>query len=255
MVSPETQTQSDQGDEIFLAFKEWLRIQEARNAGVTHPHEYGSSHSRQQELHVSPSIAPVEPSMSAHPRQASFQSEGTSRDRRSVGRRVFRTLIYGFIIIATIGAALAWQSSDDKTRDTIRAWGTSLSQLSSMLATKSPAGSDAAIEPASKTSERASVAATSSHDLQHQLETMVNDLAVTRHVVEQVAARQEQIAQDIAALRSAQQNLSARISSLPQSPTVSPNKNTQRIVHSEAPVQVPSVPIPTARPEKPLPLH
>ena len=97
MVSPETQTQSDQGDEIFLAFKEWLKIQEARNAGVTHPHEYGSSHSRQQELHVSPSIAPVEFSMSAHPRQASFQSEGTSRDRRSVGRRVFRTLIYGMI--------------------------------------------------------------------------------------------------------------------------------------------------------------
>ena len=37
MVSPETQTQSDQGDEIFRAFKEWLRIQEARNAGVTIP--------------------------------------------------------------------------------------------------------------------------------------------------------------------------------------------------------------------------
>ena len=205
MVSPETQTQSDQGDEIFRAFKEWLRIQEARNAGVTHPHEYGSSHSRQQELHVSPSIAPVQVFHERASPPATSQSEGTSRDRRSVGRRVFRTLIYRVIIIATIGAALAWQSSDDKTRDTIRAWRTSLSQLSSMLATKSPAGSDAAIEPASKTSERASVAATSSHDLQHQLETMVNDLAVTRHVVEQVAARQEQIAQDIAALRSAQQ--------------------------------------------------
>ena len=79
-----------------------------------------------------------------------------------------------------------------------------------MLGTKSPAGSDAAIEPASKTSEQASVAATSSHDLQHQLETMVNDLAVTRHMVEQVAAKQEQIAQDIAALRSAQQKISAQ---------------------------------------------
>ncbi len=255
MVSSEPQTQRDQGDEIFVAFKEWLRIQEARNAGVAQPHEYGSSHSRQQELHVSPGIAPVEPSMSVDPHQASFQRDGISRDRRSVGRRVFRTLTYGFIIIATVGAALAWQSSDDKTRDTIRAWGTSLSQLSSILATKSPVGSDAATEPASKASEQASVAATSSHDLQHQLETMVSDLAVTRHMVEQVAAKQEQMAQDIAALRSAQQNLSERTSSLPQSPTVSPGKNAQRIVHSEAPVQLPSVPIPTPRPQKPLPSH
>ena len=130
--------------------------------------------------------------MSVHPRQASFQSDGISRDRRSVGRRVC-ALTYGFVIIATVGAALAWQSSDDKTRDTIRAWGTSLIQLLSMLGTKSPAGSDAAIEPASKTSEQASVAATSSHDLQHQLETMVSDLAVTRYMVEQVAAKQEQM--------------------------------------------------------------
>ena len=38
MVSSETQAQSDQGDEIFRAFKEWLRIQEVRNAGVAHPH-------------------------------------------------------------------------------------------------------------------------------------------------------------------------------------------------------------------------
>jgi len=255
MVSSETQAQSDQGDEIFRAFKEWLRIQEARNAGVAHPHENGSSDSRQQELHVSPSIAPVEPSMSVRPRQPSFQSDGTSRDRRSVGRRVFHTLTYGFIIIATVGAALAWQSSDDKTRDTIRAWGTSLSQLLSVLGTKSLAGSDVATEPASETSGQASVAATSSHDLQHQLETMVSDLAVMRHMVEQVAAKQEQMTQDIAALRSAQQNLGERISSLPQSPTVSPSKNAQSIVHSEAPVQLPSVPIPVPRPQKPSPLH
>ena len=252
MLSPQSQAQSEQGDEIFVAFKEWLKIQEARHGRVAHhPHGNGSSDSHRNEFHVSPGIAPVEPSIGVNPRQASFQRYGISRGR-SVGRRVFfRTFAYGFMIIVTVGAALAWQSSDDKTKDMVRAWGISLSQLSSVLGTKSPAASDVAAKPVSKTSEQASVAAGSSPEAQHQLETMVSDLAVVRRIVEQLAAKQEQMAQDIATLQAAEQNVSEKKSSLPQSSGVPPRKN----MHSEAAVQLPSVPVPTPRPQTPLPLH
>jgi hypothetical protein len=251
MLFSPSQAQSDQGDEILLAFKEWLKIQEARHGWVAHhPHGNGSSDSHRNEFHVPPGIAPVEPSIGVNPRQASFQRYGISRGR-SVGRRVFRTFAYGFIIIVTVGAALAWQSSDDKTKDMVRAWGISLSQLSSVLGTKSPAASDVAAKPVSKTSEQASVAAGSSPEAQHQLETMGSDLAVVRRIVEQLAAKQEQMAQDIATLQAAEQNVSEKKSSLPQSSAVPPRKN----MHSEAAVQPPSVPVPTPRPQTTLPSH
>ncbi len=251
MLFSPSQAQSDQGDEILLAFKEWLKIQEARHGWVAHhPHGNGSSDSHRNEFHVSPGTAPVKPSIGVNPRQASFQRHGISRGR-SVGRRVFRAFAYGFIIIVTVGAALAWQPSDDKTKDIVRAWGISLSQLSSVLGTKSPAASDVAAKPVSKTSEQASVAAGSSPEAQYHLETMGSDLAVVRRIVEQLAAKQEQMAQDIATLQAAEQNVSEKKSSLPQSSAVPPRKN----MHSEAAVQPPSVPVPTPRPQTPLPLH
>ncbi len=251
MFSPQGQAQGDQSDEIFLAFKEWLRIQEARHGRVEHhPHGNGSSDSHSNEFTVSPSIAPFEPSIAVNPREASFQRDGISGGH-SVGRRVFRTFACGFVIIVTVGAALAWQSSDDKTKDMVRAWGFSLSQLSSVLGAKPPIASDVATEPVSKSSEQASVAVGPSPEALHQLDTMVSGLAVVRRIVEQLAAKQEQMAQDIATLQAIKQNVSEKKSSLPQASAVPPRKNT----HSEAAVQPPSVPVPTPRPRTPLPLH
>ena len=251
MFSSHSQAQSDQSDEIFLAFKEWLKIQEARHGSVEyHPHGSGSSDSHRNEFNVSPSIVPVEPSIAVNPREASFQRDGISGGH-SVARRVFRTFAYGFVIIVTVGAALAWQSSDDRTKDMVRAWGFSLSQLSSVLGAKSPVASDVATEPVSKTSEQASVAVGPSPEALHQLDTMVSDLGVVRRIVEQLAAKQEQMAQDIATLQATKQNVSEKKSSLPQTSAVSPRKN----MHSEAAVQPPSVPVPTPRPPTPLPLH
>ncbi len=249
MPSSQSQAQSDQGDEIFLAFKEWLKIQEARH-GRVNPAGNGSLDSQRNEYHFSPGVAPVEPSISGHPRQASFEKAEISR-WRSVGRRVFRTFTYGVIIIVTVGAALAWQSSDDKTRDMVRAWGISLIQLLSVLGAKSPIASDAATEQASKTSQQASVAAESSPEAQHQLQTMVSDLAMVRRIVEQLAAKQEQMAQDIATLQAATQNVGEKKSTVPQSAAVPPRKN----IRSEAAVQPFSVPIPIPRPQTPLPLR
>jgi hypothetical protein len=64
------------------------------------------------------------------------------------------SVAFGLIIIAIVGAVLAWQPSDEKTKDIVGAWGIWLSQLSSELGTKSPAVSDAATELISKGSEQ-----------------------------------------------------------------------------------------------------
>jgi hypothetical protein len=253
MLSSQSQDQSDQGDKIFLAFKEWLKIQEARHGSVAdHPYGNSSSDSDRNEFHVSPGIAPVEPSVGVNPSQASFQSPGISRGRLWVGRRVFRTFAYGVIIIVTVGAALAWDASDDRTKDIVRAWGISLIQLSSVLGAMSPAASDAAAEPVSKASEQALLAARSSPKAQHQLETMVSDLADLRRIVEQFAAKQEQMAQDVATLQAAKQNVSEKKSSLAQSSSAFPPPKN---IHSEASVQPSSVPVPIPRPQIPSPLH
>ncbi len=251
MPSSHSQAQSDRSDEIFLAFKKWLKIQEARHGSLEHhPHGSGSSDSHSNEFIVSPAIAPVEPSIAVNPREASFQRDGISSGH-SVGRRVFRSFAYGFVIIVTVGAALAWQSSDYKTKDMLGAWGSSLHRLSSVLGAKSPVASNVASEPVSKSSEPASVAVGRSPEALHQLDTMVSDLAVVRRIVEQLAAKQEQMAQDIATLQATKQNVSEKKSSLPQTSAVPPRKN----MHSEAAVQPPSVPVPTPRPQTPLPLH
>lgn len=253
MLSSQNQDQSDQGDKIFLAFKEWLKIQEARHGSVAnYPYGSDSSDGRRNEFHVSPGIAPVEPSIGVNPSQASSQSPRISRGGLSVGRRVFRTFVYGFIVVVAVGAALAWDSSDDKTRHIVTALGISPSQLSSVFGTKSPAASDAAAEPVSKASEPASSAARLSPKAQQQLEAMVSDLADLRRMVEQFAAKQEQMAQDITTLLAAKQNVSEKNTPLAQSSSAAP---APKNIRSEAAVQPPSIPLPTPRPQRPLPLH
>jgi hypothetical protein len=188
----------------------------------------------------SPSIAPIESSSELNPGQANRQTDGTSYDRPTVGRRIFHHVIRSFVFIAMIGVAFALLSyGDAKKKDIIRTWDLSLSWLSSVLRTSSSQWSDVAVPTVSKSLDQTSsrntallpatvgaqsapalVAPGPSPEAQHQLETIANDLAVLRHLVEQLAARQDQMAQDMATLQVGEQNLSQKISLLPQSRTV-----------------------------------
>jgi hypothetical protein len=62
-------------------------------------------------------------------------------------------------------------------------------------------------EASSIQSAPASVTTGLSSELQHQLETMASDLAIVRHVVEKLAARQDQMVRDIAALQAPEQKV------------------------------------------------
>ncbi len=238
-----------------------------------HPDRYNPSDNHPKEFHVSPGLAAVEPAVDMRPHHVGFQRDRISHDRPSVGREVFRAIFFGLIIIAIAGGALAWQSSDVTTKDTVRAWGISLSGLSSVFGSGSPPATagrtsntsdqastqDAAPPQAARIpqSSPASAAAASSADPQHQLETVASDLAAMRRIVEQVAAKQEQMGQDIAALQAAERNVSQKLSSLSQAATahVPPRKNVPKIKPADAPAQSPPVPATAARPPEPLPLH
>jgi hypothetical protein len=188
----------------------------------------------------SPSIAPMEPSIELNPGQANRQTDGTSYDRPIVGRRIFHHVARGFVFIAMIGVAFALLSyGDAKTKDVIRTWDLTLSWLSSVVRTSSSQGPDVATASVSKSLDQTPLRNTallpatvgihpppplaaprSSPELQHQLETMTSDLAVLRHLVEQLAARQSQMAQDLATLQTTEQNIGQKIPLLSQFRTV-----------------------------------
>jgi hypothetical protein len=239
MASAQNETQRvqhEQGPDTISALREML-LQDPR---------IGRDDTAPKKFHHAPSISPAEPSIELNPQQAMLQGDGISSDRPSVGRRVFHTVAHDFIVIILVGAVFFLLSfGDDKKKDIVSAWDRSLSWLSSVLRTNSSQVSDVAAEPVSKTaaepvsktsaepvsetsdqkssqntalvpeapsiqSAPVSVATGLSSESQHQLEMMASDLAIVRHVVEQLAARQDQMARDIATLQVPEQKVSPR---------------------------------------------
>jgi len=233
--------------------------------------------SRTPQPYFSPSVVSSEsssdapsgilPSSSDPNQRANIQEVG---GRSSVGKRTFRTVIGGLIIAVAVGAG--WQVyGGDQTKELLKAWGRpSLIWMSAVLGT-SQRDSEFATEPGSKLPDQAatpsatSITVTESLELHQQLQNVVSDLAALQRLVEQVASKQEQVAskqeqisRDITTLQAAEQNLSAKMSSLTQPAAVrlTPRRNVAKLVHSEAPKQPISVsqPVQTPAPETPSPV-
>ena len=123
----------------------------------------------------------------------------------SITRRIFRALArFFFVVLIGVGATLAWQSYGDRAMDVVRAWDPSLGEWL----------------PAS-TSKPAAPPVTSA-EVQQQLKPIATDLAAVRRTIEQLTANQDQLtrvqqqmAQSIAALQAAEQQLSQKLSSPP----------------------------------------
>jgi hypothetical protein len=184
----------------------------------------------------SPSIAPVAPLIDPnHPRQPTAQIAEVSNDGPSVAKRLFRTGAYGFIITVIVGTAFVWQSSDETTKEMAKGWVNSLVWSSSLHPHNLPPESDVASEAGSTTSNQplmesiilpttsasqrtptsTATESLSFPDLKRQLESIASDLSIMRRIVEQVAARQDQMARDIATLQADEQNVRQKISALP----------------------------------------
>jgi len=134
------------------------------------------------------------------PRRSGLKDDHVASDRRPIGRRTLRALVRFFIaVLIGIGATLAWQSYGEAARDKVVARAPSLGWLLSVSRTKSPA-----------------IAATVPDPVQ-QLEPLAFNLDVVRRSVEQLTAKQEQMAQSIATLQAVADDIRERMSTTPPS--------------------------------------
>ena len=145
-------------------------------------------------------------------RAPSLEDDYFGGDRPAIGWRILRALIWIFApVLIGIGAALAWQYYDSTARDMV------VGQLQSLGGLLSPA--------------KSAPAATAPDPIQ-QLEPLVYNFEVVRRSVAQLAAKQEQMAQDIALLQAVADDLREKVSTAPSSP--SPQQTTA-IPQYEAP--------------------
>jgi hypothetical protein len=146
-------------------------------------------------------IRPMKPSIRS-PLPSGLKDDHVVSDRPSIGRRIFRTLARFIIaVLIGIGATLAWQSHGDAAREMVVARVPSLGWLLSVSTTKSP------------------VVAATAPDPMQQLEPLASNLDIVRRSVEQLAAKQEQMAQNIATLQAVEEDIRQKMSSPPPSPS------------------------------------
>ena len=146
-------------------------------------------------------IRPVKPSIQS-PRSSTFKHGQFVSERPLVGRRILRTLSRFFIaVLIGVGATLAWQSYGDAAREMAVAQAPTLAWLLSVSRTKSAA--EAATSP----------------DPMQQLVPLAYNLDVVRRSVEQLAAKQDQMAQNIATLQAVEEDIRQKVSSPPPSPS------------------------------------
>ena len=171
---------------------------------------------------------PVKPSNHSS-RSSSLKHDQVASDRPSVGRRIFRTVARFFIaVLIGVGGTLAWQSYGDAAREVVIVRAPTLAWLLSVSTTKPPA-----------------VAATSA-DPMLRLAPLASNLDLVRRSVEQLAAKQDQMAQNIATLQAVEEDIRQKMSYTPppqQAASIPQPKPPQPRAQSSA-VQSSSVPRP-----------
>jgi hypothetical protein len=131
------------------------------------------------------------------PNSSNRRDGQVARDRPSIGRRMFRSMIRFFIVVLIgVGATLAWQSYGDAARE--------------MLAVQAPGL--AGLLPVST---KSAVMAAPSADPMQQLAPLASNLEILRRSLEQLAAKQDQMAQNIAALQAVDEDIRQKMLSSP----------------------------------------
>jgi hypothetical protein len=127
------------------------------------------------------------------------KDDQVASSRPPLRRRIFRALIrFVVTILFGVGGTLAWQSYGDVATEMVAARAPALSGLLSVLPTKPPA-----VAAFASPAQQSGVSASS--------------LDALRRSVEQLAARQEQMAQNVAMLRSVGEDIRQKMSFTPAS--------------------------------------
>jgi hypothetical protein len=282
--SPPLIDQRHEGDVVPLVPKEQPTAEETRSGGpARYPSAGRDSSARcigmaREGSDFSAELRAVEPSIHVSPLPSGFTNDQFASDRPAIGRRIFRSLVRFFIAaLIGVGATLAWQSHGDEAKEIVRTWAPSLGWLLSVSTTKSSPNVDVAAEqtgyiPAGQVSTQdaalpqpapvtptvpASAAAAISPKLVQQLEAIARDLAGVRHSVDQLAAKQEQMAHNIVTLQAIEQDIRQKISSPPLFRTVPmpPRKKPPSVAPPLPAALSSSVPRPAPLPRPPMPLR
>lgn len=153
---------------------------------------------RYLDARFDPRVEPPLPSFLRSPRASGINDDHIGADAPSTRWRILRTLSWFVVpVLVGIGAGLAWQLHNAAARDMIVGQVQSLGGL--LSTTKPPA-----------------VAATAPEPMQ-QLEPPASNFDVIRRSVEQLAAKQEQMAQNIALLQAVADDIREKMSTPPSS--------------------------------------
>jgi hypothetical protein len=172
-----------------LAEKQWPSAEDISPGGLARDPDARSD----QRIRMKPSID------SPHPYR--FGERRATSGRPSIGRRIVRSLTrFSITVLIGVGATLGWQSYGDAAKEMVVPRAPTLAWLLSISTAKSPV-----------------MAATSPGPVQ-QLEPLASNLDIVRRSVEQLAYKQEQIAQNIAALQAVEEDIRLKMSFTPPSP-------------------------------------
>src|SRR5829696_10092821 len=175
-----------------LADKEWLTAEET-SAGR-------SARDRDARSDLRSGMRPLNaPIHSPHPSR--LNDRKVASDGLSIGRRMLRSLTrISIAVLVGVGVTLGWQSYGNAAKEMVIAQAPTLAWLLSISTTKPP------------------VASATFPDLVQQLAPLALNLDIVRRAVEQLAAKQEQMAQNITALQAAEEDIRQKMSSTPPSP-------------------------------------
>ena len=120
--------------------------------------------------------------------------------RQFAGERSAPLPVFFIAVLIGVGATLAWQSYGDVAREMVAARVPTLAWLLPVSATNSP------------------VAAAVSPNSVQQLEPLASNLDVVRRSVEQLAAKQDQMAENIVLLQAVDEDIRPKMSSTPPPP-------------------------------------
>jgi hypothetical protein len=183
-------------------------------------------------------VAPLVPSLELPLHAPPHQNDRPASDRPSIGRRIFRALVRFFIaVLIGVGATLAWQSYGDEAREAVRTRAPSLVWLLPVSTPKSDlAAVRSSLEQLAVKQEQIAQAVPSFDSVQ-QLEPITRDLAAVRSSLEQLAVKQEQMAQNIATLQAVVERDMRQTTSSPlpsQAVPLPPHKPKQPAAQSSA---------------------
>jgi hypothetical protein len=158
------------------------------------------------------------------------RNEQATSTKRSPGRRILRGFFrMAFAVLIGVAATLSWQSHGEEAKAMIRNWAPSLAGLL-------PASTASPLD-----GQTSAATAVTSADLAQQIKPVALDLAIVRHgvdqlatTIKQIAAKQDEMAQEIAALQATEQDLKEKAAALAQPRPTGTRKASQSTGQSSA---------------------